>query len=292
MIPTIFGYHRAGSLGEAVELLKQSSAADKSAKVLAGGHSLLPMMKLRLARPGTLIDIGRLDELKQIERQGDNLHVGSLVTHHQVATSKTVREHCAVLAEAAGVIGDPQVRNVGTVGGNIAHADPASDLPGVFVALGATVHLLGPDGERQVPAKDFFVGLLTTDLHPDEVLVKVEVPGLEPGTGSAYLKFEHPASGYAVVGAAAVMTLEGSGKCRSAALGFNGVAATPVHATAVTEALVGREPDDDALDDAVSRNLSVADPLGDSFASGEFRVHLAKTYGRRALVAARDRTRR
>ena len=288
MIPASFDYHRAGSLGEAVELLKQSSGA----KVLAGGHSLLPMMKLRLAQPGTLVDIGRLDELKQIEWQSDHLHIGALVSHHQVATSKSVRQHCAVLAEAAGVIGDPQVRNVGTVGGNIAHADPASDLPGVFVALGATVHLIGPDGERQVPAKDFFVGLLTTDLRDGEVLVKVEVPGLRPGTGSAYLKFEHPASGYAVVGAAAVVTLDGSGKCQAAALGFNGVAATPVHGAAVTEALVGREPDDEAIDDAVSRNLSVGDPLGDSYASGEYRVHLAKTYGKRALKAARDRTRR
>lgn len=288
MIPASFDYHRAGSLGEAVELLKQSSGA----KLLAGGHSLLPMMKLRLAQPGTLIDIGRLDELKQIEWQSDHLQIGALVTHHRVATSKTVREHCAVLAEAAGVIGDPQVRNVGTVGGNIAHADPASDLPAVFVALGATVHLLGPDGERKLPAKSFFVGLLETDLRQDEVLVKVEVPGLQPGTGSAYLKFEHPASGYAVVGAAAVMTLDGSGTCQAAALGFNGVAATPVHAAAVTEALVGREPDDDAIDDAVSRHLAIEDPLGDSFASGEYRVHLAKTYGKRALAAARDRTRR
>lgn len=288
MIPASFDYHRAGSLDEALELLQAHSGA----KLLAGGHSLLPMMKLRLAQPGALIDIGRLEELQEIERQGDALHVGSLVTHHRLATSKEVRRHCSLLAEAAAVIGDPQVRNVGTVGGNVAHADPASDLPAVFVALGATAHLVGPEGERRVPAKDFFLGLLTTDLRPDEVLVRLEVPVLEPGTGSAYLKFEHPASGYAVVGAAAVMSLDGSGTCRSAALGFNGLAATPVPAGAVTEALVGREPDDAAIAAAVAEHLAVEDPMEDSYASGEYRVHLAKIYGKRALRAARDRTRR
>jgi len=288
MFPASFDYHRAGSLGEAVELLRQNSGA----KILAGGHSLIPMMKLRLAQPGTLVDIGRLDELKGVERHGDRLRIGALTTHHQVATSTVVREHCAVLAESAGEIADPQVRNLGTVGGNIAHADPASDLPAVFVALGATIHLTGPHGDRQVEAREFFLDLLTTDVRPGELLTRVEVPVLQPGTGSAYLKLEHPASGYAVVGAAAVMTLDGSGKCRAAALGFNGVAATPVHAAAVAAALVGREPDDAAIEDAVSRHLSVADPLGDSFASGEYRLHLARTYGKRALVAARNRTRR
>jgi len=287
MIPASFNYHRAGSLGEAVELLQGNA----NAKVLAGGHSLLPMMKLRLAQPGVLIDIGRLDELKEIERKGDHLQVGALVTHHRVATSSRVRKHCAVLAEAAGQIGDPQVRNVGTVGGNIAHADPASDLPAVLVALDATVHLVGPDGERSVAARDFFVSLLTTDLRQGEVLTRVELPVLRPGTGSAYLKLEHPASGFAVVGAAAVMTLDGAGKCQTAALGFNGVSATPVHAAAVTEDLVGRVPDDDVIDDAVSRHLSVESPLSDSFASGEYRAHLAKTYGKRALEAARHRVR-
>jgi len=288
MFSASFDYHRAGSLGEAVSLLQSQSGA----KVLAGGHSLLPMMKLRLAQPGALIDIGHLDELKGVERHGNHLHIGALTTHREVATSGAVREHCAVLAEAAGKIGDPQVRNVGTVGGNIAHADPASDLPAVFVALGATVHLTGPDGDRQVAAKDFFLGLLSTDLRAGELLTRVDVPILRPGTGSAYLKLEHPASGYAVVGAAAVMTLDGSGRCQAAALGLNGVAATPVDGGVVAQALVGQEPTDEALAAAVSQNLSVDDPLGDNFASGEFRVHLAKTYGKRALAAARDRTRR
>lgn len=288
MFPASFDYHRAGSLGEAIELLKQ----DGDAKILAGGHSLIPMMKLRLAQPGALIDIGRLDELKGIERHGNHLRIGALTTHHQVATSGEVREHCAVLAEAAGEIADPQVRNLGTVGGNIAHADPASDLPAVFVALGATIHLTGPNGDREVAAEAFFLDLLTTDVRPGELLTRVEVPVLRPGTGSAYLKLEHPASGYAVVGAAAVMTLDGSGKCQTAALGLNGVAATPVHATAVTEALVGGEPDDAAIAAAVSSHLVVEDPLGDSFASGDYRVHLAKTYAKRALEAARNRTRR
>lgn len=279
MFPAQFEYHRAESLDEALSLLGEHGGA----KVLAGGHSLLPMMKLRLAQPPALVDIGRVGELRGISRSGDSLRIGSLTTHAEVAASKEIRSGCAILAEAAGKIGDPHVRNAGTVGGNIAHADPASDLPAVLVALGATIHLKSADGSRQVAAGEFFLDLLTTDMKPGEILTAVEVPVLQ-GAGSAYLKVEHPASGYAICGAAAVVDRNGG----RTALAVGGVAAKPVHAKAVTDALAG-DFSDEAIDRAVSEHLAIDDPLGDVQASGEYRVELAKVWGRRALKAARDR---
>ncbi len=284
MYPAKCDYYRAASVAEAIGLLGEHA----DAKLIAGGHSLIPMMKLRLASPAALVDIGRIAELRGVQDAGDSIRVGALTTHALLYESPELAAGCPLLAEAAGKIGDPQVRNRGTIGGNIAHADPASDLPAVLVALGATVRLEGPGGERAVAAADFFVGLLATDIQAGEVLVAVEVPKLGAGTGSAYLKFEHPASGYAVCGAAAVVTIEG-GKCESASLAFNGVHATPLAAGAVAAALAGGAADDGAIDAAVDGHLAVPDPLGDAFASGPYRVELAKTYGKRALKAARDR---
>ncbi len=284
MYPAKCDYYRAASVAEAIGLLGEHA----DAKLIAGGHSLIPMMKLRLASPPALVDIGRIAELRGVADAGDSIRVGALTTHAQLSASPELAGGCPLLAEAAGTIGDPQVRNRGTIGGNIAHADPASDLPAVLVALGATVHLEGPGGARTVAAADFFVGLLETDIRAGEILVAVEVPKLGAGTGSAYLKFEHPASGYAVCGAAAVVTIEG-GKCAAASLAFNGVTATPLAADAVTAALAGGAADDGAIDAAVDGHLAVADPLGDVFASGSYRAELAKAYGKRALKAARDR---
>ena len=284
MFPASFEYHRAGSSQEALDLL----ARHPDAKLLAGGHSLLPMMKLRLAQPPAVIDIARIPELSGIELEGGTIRVGAATRHAEIAASETLKEHCPILAEAAAHIGDPQVRNRGTLGGNIAHADPASDLPAVLVALDAAVDLLGPSGARQVRAADFFVGLLETALGDDELITAVHVPFFASGTGTAYLKAEHPASGYAVCGAAAVVTLSG-GSCSGASLAFNGVGETAVAASAVTTTLLGGSLDDAAIDDAVGTLLSVADPLGDVYASGEYRVQLAKVYGARALKTARDR---
>ncbi len=284
MYPPAFEYHRAASTAEALDLLARHAGA----KLLAGGHSLIPMMKLRLAQPAVVIDIGRLEELAGVCADGDLLRVGALTTHARLAADPTLREACPLLAEAAGKIGDPQVRNKGTIGGNIAHADPASDLPAVLVALGAAVRLQGADGERRVPADEFFHGLLQSDVRPGELITEIEVPRLAAGTGSCYLKVEHPASGYAVCGAAAVVTLAG-GECTAAALGFNGVTAMPLLATAVAEALVGSAADDDAIDRAVTEHLEVGEPLGDLHASGPYRANLARVYGRRALKTARDR---
>jgi carbon-monoxide dehydrogenase medium subunit len=288
MIPAAFDYRRASSLDEALSML----AADPGAKLLAGGHSLLPMMKLRLAQPSALIDVRGVPGLDDIETEGDRVRVGALARHADLAASEVLARDCPLLAEAARSVADPQVRNRGTLGGNIAHGDPASDLPGVLVALGATVVVRGAGGERRVAAGDFFIDLLTTDLGPAEIIVAVELPRLDPATtGSAYLKVEHPASGYALCGAAAWMTLDADGGCTAAGLAFNGVAATPVDGSAVAGALAGGTPDDAAIAAAVAGHLSVAEPLGDLAASGEYRTELARVYGRRALARARDRAR-
>ena len=284
MYPAEFQYHRASSVEEALDLLDRNPGA----KFLAGGHSLIPMMKLRLAQPEALIDIGRLDELKGVSANGDSLRIGSLTTHAEIASSSELRENCPILAEAASKIADPQVRNKGTIGGNLAHADPASDLPAVLVALGATIHLRSRAGNRTVDASDFFVDLLTTGLAQNEIMTDIEVPKLSAGTGSAYLKVEHPASGYAVCGAAAVVTV-GGGTWTSASLAFNGVTTTPLAALEVVEALIGSAATDQAIDRAVESRLSVPDPMSDLHASGEYRAALAAAYGKRALKSARDR---
>ena len=285
MYPARFEYIRASNLAEAIDLVR----AHDGAKFLAGGHSLLPMMKLRLAQPSVLIDIGRLPELSGVELEGDTLRVGALTTHAELASSELVRSSCPLLAEAAGQIADPAVRNKGTIGGNLAHSDPGSDLPAVVQALNATLVVTGPDGSRRVAARDFFVDLLVSDLRPDEILTAIEIPVSSSGAGSCYLKFEHPASGYAVVGAAAIVTLADDGSCERATLCFNGVTVTPLAADGVGAALVGQAADDAAIDQAVDGNVDAADPLGDVFASGEYRLHLAKVFGKRALKAARDR---
>lgn len=285
MYPAACDYYRASSLEEAVRLLGEHPEA----RLLAGGHSLIPMMKLRLAQPAALIDIGRLAELGGIQATDDGVRIGALVTHAELAGSDTLRRACPVLAEAAARIADPQVRNKGTLGGNIAHADPGSDLPAVLVALDATVHLHGPDGARSVAARQFFTSLLTTSMLPGEVLVSVEAAALGAEAGSAYVKVEHPASGYAVCGAAAVVRMAG-GTVIAASLAFNGVTATPHLASAVTDALAGGDGSDGAVDQAVDDHLAISEPMGDLHASGEYRTHLAAVYGKRALKLARERS--
>lgn len=284
MIPAGFEYYRAHDLDDAVRLLAEHDGA----RALAGGHSLIPMMKLRLAQPAALVDIGRIEELAGVTDEGEAIRIGGVTTHAELAHSDVLAEHCPLIPEAVHNLADRQVRNRGTIGGNLAHADPASDLPAVVLALRATIHLTGPGGERSVPAGDFFVDLFTTDLAAGEILTAITVPKPEPGTGSCYLKFEHPASGYAIVGAAAVVAMGGD-TCRSARLCFNGVTATPLDATAVGDALAGGPADEGAIAGAVDDRLAIDDPLGDVFASGPYRVEMAKVYGRRALGRARDR---
>lgn len=288
MYPASFEYFRPESIGDAVHLLGEHD----DAKLLAGGHSLIPMMKLRLAQPQVLIDIGRVEDLRGVHWSDGVLKIGALTTHADLASSEEIRAHCSLIAEAAAQIGDPAVRNKGTIGGNIAHADPASDLPAVLVAAEATVVLTGPKGERRVAARDFFQDLLMTDLGEDEILTRVEVPDIHGDsghTGAAYLKAEHPASGYAVCGAAAIVRKNADGTCASARLAFNGVSATPYTSDALSKELEGTKLDDAILGQAVNDHIHIDDPLGDIHASGLYRMELAKVYGRRALRAARDR---
>ena len=284
MFPSKFDYHRPSSVQEAVQILSDNP----DAKVLAGGHSLIPVMKLRLATPSALIDIGRIDALKGISRANGSLRIGACVTYNEIANSGVVQDAAPLMAEAAGQIGDRQVRYRGTIGGNLSHADPASDLPAAALALGATLHVSGPNGSRSVSASEFFVDLMMTSLQADEILTEVEIAAASAGTGSAYVKFEHPASGYALCGAAAVVTRGAGGSCTGASLCFNGVSATAVSANGVAASLVGSDLCDGAIESAVS-NLSIPDAAGDMFASAGYRQELAKAIGAQALRTARDR---
>ena len=278
-----FDYHRAGSLVEAQQLL----ATFPGAKLLAGGHSLIPLMKLRLAAPPAVIDIGRIAELRGISVVGELIRIGALTTHAELAASAELRRGAAALAEAAGLVGDPAVRNRGTIGGNVAHADPASDLPTVLVALGARLVAVGTTGERTIDAADFFTGIMTTALHDDEILAAVLVPIAGPRQGSAYVKFSHPASRYAVVGAAAAITLE-SATCAAASIAVGGLVPNARRATRVERALIGRgtsEADLAAAAAEVQHDLG-EDVSGDVFASADYRRAVAPVYVKRALAAA------
>jgi carbon-monoxide dehydrogenase medium subunit len=280
MYPPKFDYYRASSVSEAVSLMQQHGG-----KFLAGGHSLIPVMNIRLADPGTLIDIGRLGELKGISTQGNTVRVGALTTHATVASSTEVPK---AMSEAAGSIGDFQVRNRGTIGGNVAHADPASDMPTVLVALGATFHISGPNGDRTVAAADFFTDLFTTALEEGEILTAVEVP--KSGGGSAYAKLPNPASGYAMVGAAAVVTVQG-GKCTAASVALGGATPTARKAPSVEAALVGKTLDADtiAAAAAAAQNDLGDDILTDIHASADYRKAMVTVYVKRAITAAAER---
>ncbi len=282
MYPNQFDYHRAASVAEAVELL--SSLPD--AKLVAGGHSLIPAMKLRAAQPAALVDIGRIPGLGDVTADGDSLVIGALATHASVADSAAVQGGCPMLAETAAAIGDIQVRNRGTIGGSLAHADPGADYPAAMLALGAEITAVGAGGERTIAASDFFVDILTTALADNEVITSVRVPC---AAGSAYLKHRHPASSYAVVGVAACVGLDGGNVARCA-IGINGVAGKAVTADAAAAALCGGPASADRIAAAAARVAEACDePLGDLYASGEFRVHLAGVYTKRALAVAAER---
>ena len=284
MYPPKFDYVRASSVSEAISLLQDRDGAS----LLAGGHSLLPLLKLRLAAPSVLIDIGRIDSLKRMgPRRDGSYSIGALTTHAEVAAE---RDLPAVLTEAAGWIGDPQVRNRGTVGGNIAHADPASDLPTVFTALGATVHVNGPDGTRQVDANDFWTDLFTTDLNENEIVTEITVPAAEGRSGSAYAKMFNPASRYAMLGAAAELTVDGN-RCESARVAVGSLTPAPQRVPSVEAALEGKELDDATIEAAARAVLDDLgdDLVGDIHASAEYRRKTAPAFVRRALTKAADR---
>lgn len=286
MYPADFDYHRARSLADAQRLL----AAHPGAKLLAGGHSLIPLMKLRLAAPAAVIDIGRVPELKGISAKGDTIRIGALTTHAELAGSAELRRGAPALAEAAAMVGDPAVRNRGTIGGNIAHADPASDLPTVLVALDAQVVAVGPKGERTIPAEKFFTGIMTTMLGDSEIVAAVVMKAAAKGDGSAYVKFAHPASRYAVIGAAAVVSMQ-KGKCTAARVAIGGLLPHARRAAAVEKALTGKTLDAAAIADAAARvSANLGDEVnGDIYASGEYRAAMAPVYVKRAIAAAAAR---
>jgi len=274
VIPAPFDYQRAGSVDEALALLAEHG---DEAKLLAGGHSLLPLMKLRLALPQVLIDIGRIDELSFVEGDGDAVRIGALTRHHDLATSALAGEQVPLLAHVAGQIGDPQVRHRGTIGGSLAHGDPASDLPAALLALRATLVARGPGGEREIAADDFFTGFLETALAPDEILTEVRVPAV-PGVGWAFEKFNRRAQDWAIVGVTAVMT-NGSG---GPGVGLVNMGSQPLRAAGVEDALrSGASPGD-----AATRADEGTEPPDDLNASPEFRRHLARVLVRRALESA------
>jgi len=282
MIPAAFDYQRASSVDEAVTLLAESGG---DAKILAGGHSLIPTLKLRLARPATLIDIGRIDELKGISEDGDTIVIGALTTHDDVASSDVVQAKAPNLAAAAAAIGDLQERNWGTIGGALAHAVPAADYPAAILADKAEIVVQGPNGSRTVPAAEFFVDIFKTAVQEDELITTVRVPARAAGTGSVYLKFPNPASGYAVVGCAANVTMDG-GKCANAKVAFNGVSGVAFRDAGVEDAITGTSGDEAAIAAAAECAGNGQDCMSDTFASADFRAHLAKVYAKRALAAA------
>jgi carbon-monoxide dehydrogenase medium subunit len=285
MIAQNFEYFAPSSLSEAVSLLQKHG---DGAKILAGGHSLIPMMKLRLATPEYLIDIGRIPELSYIKDDGAFIRIGALTTHHDIESSDVLRRRCETLAEAAGLIGDVQVRNKGTIGGSIAHADPAADYPASLLALNATIVAFGPKGERQIPASQFFVDMLTTALEQNELVREIQIPSGR-GSTSAYVKMPQKASGFAICGASAVVELDSSGTLANAAVGITGVANCAFRASETEKALKGARPTADVLRAACERASVGVTALDDIHASADYRLDLARVFARRALQRAVER---
>lgn len=287
MLPGEFEYHRAGSVDEALQLIKQYG---DDGKFIAGGHSLLPLMKLRLAEPKHLIDIGRISGLSGISRANGAVSIGALTTHYMIETSDDLASAAQLMPEAAAMIGDVQVRNRGTVGGSVAHADPASDLPAVLVALGAEFVAQGPGGERTITAADFFEDLMTTTLGADELLTEIRFQSPHGKTGSAYEKLANKASHYSVVGAAAIVTLGNDGAVSDVSLAFSGVSAKPIKATSVENALKGKNPTAENIAAAADHATNDIDfALSDIHASEEYRLAMTKVFARRALTKAVER---
>ncbi len=286
MIPSAFEYHRPASLAEAMQLL----TANDEAKILSGGHSLLPMMKLRLATPDVVIDIGRLDELRGIQEADGAIAIGANATHYDCKTSSLLQQHCPLLAETAAAIGDVQVRNVGTIGGSIAHADPAADWPAAILAINAEITLAKTGGIRTLMATDFFVDLLMTAMEEDEILTQIRVAPNPPRTGGAYLKVPQPASGFALAGVAAQVTLGNGDTIQQVAVGITGIANTAYRASTTETALRGQAATEAALSQAADQATEEAEDVQeDIHASADYRLHLARVYTKRALLKAVER---
>jgi carbon-monoxide dehydrogenase medium subunit len=283
VIPVAFDYEVAESVDHAIELLGQHG--DES-KLLAGGHSLIPIMRLRLAAPTVLIDLGRLEELRYVRDEGDHLAIGALTRHRDLLFNDLIKEHCGIVGYTAGLLGDPSVQHRGTLGGTLAHGDSSGDMPSVITALEGEIVIQGPDGERTLRAADFFQDYMMTDLGEQEVVTEVRVPKLSSDVGWSYKKFARRSQDWATVGVAAVVERT-DGSISSARIALTAMGATPMRASAVEQALSGASPD--AVAEAAQSADEGTSPASDDAASAEFRRHLARVWTRRAVEEALSR---
>ena len=285
MYPGKFDYHKPDSVDEAVALLGRFG---EDAKILAGGHSLVPMMKLRLAEPANLIDVNGINDLKGIRQADGGIHIGATTTQAEVLASTLLSESCALIPEASALIADPQVRYCATVGGNVANGDPGNDLPAIMMALGATYVLRGPKGERSVAARDFYKGVYWTDLGEDELLTEVRVPALTANQGSAYEKMKRKVGDYAIAAAAVVLTMSGT-TCESAAIALTNVGETPLFAVDAGASLAGKSVDENAIAEAARLAMAISTPVADLRGTVEFRTAMVGEMTRRAIRKAAAR---
>jgi carbon-monoxide dehydrogenase medium subunit len=285
MIPREFDYHAPTSIPDALGLLEQFG---DEAKLLAGGHSLLPMMKLRFAQPGHLIDLGRISELQGIRQNGDTLHIGAMTTENQLIWSELLQDKCPLLVEGAGLISDPQVRYKGTIGGDIAHGDPGNDHPALMLALDASFVLKSSSGERVVPADDFFVGSFDTLLQPDEIMTEIRLPVPAPGTGYCYAKMKRKVGDFATAAAAVTLNMQGE-TVQEVAIALTNVGPCALRATAAQDSLRGKALDDASIAEAATLAMSICDPVEDQRGDVEYKTAMAGEMTRRALTTARSR---
>lgn len=286
MIPTNFEYFAPASIEQALALLDQHG---EDAKILSGGHSLIPVLKLRLASPGVVIDIGRIAELKAIKVDGSTISIGANATHAEIAANSDLKTHCPLLAETAAQIGDQQVRNRGTIGGSLTHADPAADWPAAILALNAEIVARSSQGTRSIKASDFFLDLMTSAVESDEIVTEIRVAKPAQPAAAVYLKVPQSASGFAVVGVAAQLKIA-NGKCEAVSIGVTGLAPKPFRATSVEDELRGKTLDEAAISAASTKaDAEADDAMEDIHASGDYRRHLARVYAKRAVMAAAAR---
>jgi aerobic carbon-monoxide dehydrogenase medium subunit len=283
MIPAAFDYIAPQSLDEATRAL---SAHGENAKLLAGGHSLLPLLKLRLANPTLLIDLSRIPGLGDIKEQDGKVAIGALVTHYQIESSEVLKKRCPLLPETAREIGDVQVRNRGTIGGSLTHADPAADWPAAILALGGELELRGTKGKRTLGAEEFFLGPMTTAMEPNEILTEIRVPISSRRSGSAYQKMAQQASGFAIVGVAVLVRLDGKGRCEEIGIGVTGLSDKAFRAHAAEERLRGNKLTAKLIEESAARVANGIEPLEDLHANAQFRAHLARFYAARAIQEA------
>lgn len=286
MNPKQFEFYAPETIDEAISLLSKHEGA----KLLAGGHSLIPLMKLRIASPEVVVDINRIKELSYIREDGQEIRIGALTRLSELQFSPLLMKACPLLTETAGVIADPQVRNRGTVGGNLAHGDPANDLPPAMIALGASFVIRGAQGEHKSKAEDFFLDLFTTCLEHDELLTEVVIPAPPLRTGAAYLKFERKVGDFSTVSVASQLTLDRDGTCTAAGIGLGGVAPTALRAKEAEKTLVGAKPTEDLIRKAASKCAEISNPASDLRGSAEYKKDMVKVFAARSLRLALERS--